>query len=399
MAQTKSDVNTPRTTDVPRTSDIPRTGDATDGASTDQIRRDIRHTRGEMDETLDELGERLHPRRLLDELLDLLSPKDGTGSSAAETVSRSLKRGGKSVSKYARENPIPTLLMTAGVAWAIYDAARDDDEEGVEWTGGRHFGYGTGGAGGETLAPEHSEFWDEGEQAKDKEDQPGQMQKAKQAASAAKDSVAGAASKVGRAGSRTWRRTSRASRRGYRKAGEMTQAAGEFADRSWERTRQGMSQARDRFDEASTAYPLAVGGGFIAAGLLAGLLLPRTRVEDEWMGEMSDEAWDEAKSTGDEVLDKGRTKVEEAASAAMDEAEAQGLTLEKLGEKASRVASQVGETVKQASKKEGLDPESMKDKAKQVGAEAKGAAKTPQSSSRPRADATPQPRQEAGHTK
>ena len=42
-----------------------------ENASSEEIRSDIKGTRREMDETLDELGERLHPRHLLDEVIDI----------------------------------------------------------------------------------------------------------------------------------------------------------------------------------------------------------------------------------------------------------------------------------------------------------------------------------------
>jgi len=44
---------------------------ATESAPSDEIRSHIRGTRRDMDQTLDQLGERLHPRHLLDDVLDL----------------------------------------------------------------------------------------------------------------------------------------------------------------------------------------------------------------------------------------------------------------------------------------------------------------------------------------
>jgi hypothetical protein len=49
------------------------TNEHTENASSEAIRSDIKGTRREMDETLDELGERLHPRHLLDDVIDLFS--------------------------------------------------------------------------------------------------------------------------------------------------------------------------------------------------------------------------------------------------------------------------------------------------------------------------------------
>ena len=63
---------------------------------------------------------------------------------------------------------------------------------------------------------------------------------------------------------------------------------------------------------------LAVAGG--AAGLLVGLLVPSTRVEDERIGEMADQVKDTVKETGSEALQRGKQVAQEAASAASDSA-------------------------------------------------------------------------------
>jgi hypothetical protein len=258
-----------------------------------------------MDETLDELSDRLHPRRLLDELLDVLLPSEGSTKRASAQASSKVKQAGKSVSRYVREHPVPAALMAAGVAWAIYDAAQDDEEEWGDY--GEDSPYSS--TSGDRAAAGFSS--DDGE--------PSTMEKAKDGLSSAKGSAAAAASTAAesvasgayaarRAGSRMWRRTKRAGRRGYRATGEMSQAAGEYLSAGMERTRQGVRTAQARFDEASDEYPLAVAGGFIAAGLLVGLLLPRTRIEDEWMGEASDEAWDAAKARDEELMEEGKRK-------------------------------------------------------------------------------------------
>jgi gas vesicle protein len=67
---------------------------------------------------------------------------------------------------------------------------------------------------------------------------------------------------------------------------------------------------------------LVVAGG--AAGLLVGLLIPSTRVEDERLGEMADQVKDTVKETGSEALERGKQVAQDAASAASDSASQQG---------------------------------------------------------------------------
>jgi hypothetical protein len=66
--------------------------------------------------------------------------------------------------------------------------------------------------------------------------------------------------------------------------------------------------------------PLGLAIGAVAAGLLIGLLLPSTRVEDEAVGESADSVKGRAMEAGQEALDRGRQVVEDVAQTAHDSA-------------------------------------------------------------------------------
>ena len=70
---------------------------------------------------------------------------------------------------------------------------------------------------------------------------------------------------------------------------------------------------------------LVVAGG--AAGLLVGLLVPSTLMEDEHIGEMAEQVKDTVKETGSEALERGKQVAQDAASAASDSASQQGQEL------------------------------------------------------------------------
>jgi hypothetical protein len=107
-------------------------------------------------------------------------------------------------------------------------------------------------------------------------------------------------------------------------------------------------------------YPLAVAIGFAAAGALFGVLLPRTRPEDKFMGEKSDQLLHARKEKGQELLERGKAVAEPAAETAMREARQQGLTPEAAIEKISEIAHKVTEEAGKAAEKENLVPEALK---------------------------------------
>jgi gas vesicle protein len=70
---------------------------------------------------------------------------------------------------------------------------------------------------------------------------------------------------------------------------------------------------------------LVVVGG--AAGLLAGLLIPSTRMEDERIGEMADQMKETVKETGSEAIERSKQVAQEASAAASESAGRQGREL------------------------------------------------------------------------
>jgi hypothetical protein len=92
------------------------------GGSSDEIKRDIDRTRYEMDETLDELSERLQPRHILDDILDMFRSDTG-GAGTARVVAQ---RTGRNLVHQIQENPVPLALIGAGIAWMMVSGRKDD---------------------------------------------------------------------------------------------------------------------------------------------------------------------------------------------------------------------------------------------------------------------------------
>jgi len=346
---------------------------ATENASSDEIRSEIRGTRRDMDQTLDELGERLHPRHLLDEVLDLFR---GTpeGSASRDQLTRTSKRVGRTIAAELKEHPLPALLVGAGLVWWVIDAntenADADDREdhrqrrrierrrtgpGEPYVGYEEIGSYTVGTTKESTGGTG----------------PGVKEKAVDLASAAGDKISGAASTVGDKISDT------ASSVGDKISGTASSVGDKMADagrsarrysaRGAEAVTRQASVLGDRFREAGDDYPLAVGGAFLAAGLLAGLLLPRTKKEDEWMGEASDELKEQTREKAEELAQRGKEAAVKTAGAALDEAKARGITPESVAEKTSRVVSEAVNAGKQAAREEGIAGPNIKEDAENMG--------------------------------
>jgi Protein of unknown function (DUF3618) len=70
--------------------------------------------------------------------------------------------------------------------------------------------------------------------------------------------------------------------------------------------------------------PIGLAIGSIAAGFVAGMLVPTTRVEDEKVGPMADQVKEQAKETGQEALERGKEVAQEAAQSAKEAVQEQG---------------------------------------------------------------------------
>jgi hypothetical protein len=88
--------------------------------------------------------------------------------------------------------------------------------------------------------------------------------------------------------------------------------------------RRALKRGARHMRETAASNPLGLAVGGVALGFLVGTLLPRTGVENQQMGEMSDRLVDAAKETASEAVDRGKQVAQEAAGAAVDTAKESG---------------------------------------------------------------------------
>lgn len=155
-------------------------------------------------------------------------------------------------------------------------------------------------------------------------------------------------------------------------AGQVSNAA-QSAKQS---VRQGAQIAQQKTRQAMDEHPLAVGAAVLGLGLVAGLLAPSSRCEDEWMGESSDELKQNAKEAGEEAVERSKEVAAKTASAAMDEAEEQGLTPGQLAKSARETAQNVSDAVAEETAGEGPNAEGVADRVRCVAERASETAKS-----------------------
>jgi hypothetical protein len=93
----------------------------------------------------------------------------------------------------------------------------------------------------------------------------------------------------------------------------------------------------------SKQNPLGLGIAAVAAGFVVGTLLPSTNVEDERLGEMSDQAGEKVREAGQEALERGKGVAREAVVSAKDTVgERSGTQAEEMASSLRDKAQEVG---------------------------------------------------------
>lgn len=309
------------------------------GTDSRQIRHDIESTRREMDRNLDALESKLTPAQLAMEAWGLFR-----GGSTA---------GASRLWKIARQHPGPAAVIGVGLAWMLSENTRGDDRAEYGYRPGYAGAYGYSGRRGYAGDYEEGNYEGEGRvssalhTAGDKVSSAAGTAKdaVTDAASTAKDAVVGAASTARDAVAGARERVSEV-------AGTARERASELTWQARERARYRTRQARVGFWQTMEERPLALGAAAIALGIVAGLMIPSTRKEDELMGETRDRLMDRAKEVGGEALEKGKQVASVAVDTLKEEAERQDLTPEKLAEKVRTVAKEATNTVKEEGKRQ-----------------------------------------------
>lgn len=151
--------------------------------------------------------------------------------------------------------------------------------------------------------------------------------------------------------SSTRERLSQTAQSARERVGQMGQGARERADQ----LRQQAERVRTGYDSLVREQPLVLGAIGLAVGALLAAAAPRTRREDELMGEASDRLTERAKEAGKETLEKAKQVATAAKDAASAEAGKQGVS-PKPAQPAGQAGQQAGAPVKPAGRPNVVEP-------------------------------------------
>jgi ElaB/YqjD/DUF883 family membrane-anchored ribosome-binding protein len=331
------------------------------GPNSREIRREIERTRTQMDRNLDALEQKLTPSQLALEAWGLFR-----GGSTA---------GASRLWRIAKQHPGPAAVIGVGLAWLMTDASRNSEDDSRRDYGPRYQGaYGYSGRRGYSSNYAGTTGYSTGATGygyppdwEGQEENEGRLSSALHgakdtvagAAGTAKDAVTGAASTAKHAVSDAASTAKEAVTGAKERVVDATSAARErAAELKWqarERARYQARQAQMGFWQSMEERPLAIGAAALALGVVAGLMVPSTRKEDELMGETRDRLMDRAREVGEEALEKGKQVASVAVDTLKEEAERQDLTPEKLVEKVRNVAKEATNTVKEEGKKQATE--------------------------------------------
>ncbi len=278
-----------------------------------QIRADIEHTRGEMSETVNAIQDRLRPSNLAADAAESVknSVRQAAGEQARAEADTARDLVDSEPVQYVRANPIPAAMVgvgLAGLAWLAF-GGRDARSSGDRASGRtardwRRLGpydeadrFYRGGAGrGSDAAPggdaRSASFGDAGF---GEATYPGQG--GYEAAAADRSDFTGGSARSGTSG-------------GADQLSGMADAAADYGRRA---RRTGQDATR-QVQRAWQQNPLLLGAASAVLGLMVGMAVPETEIENEYMGEARDHALEEVQQTVRETVGK----VQNAASSAVD---------------------------------------------------------------------------------
>ena len=251
-------------------------------SAAEAIRSDIDVIRRRLDDTIDALGDRLQPRHLLDEVLGYLRGNSAEGenrmSQIKERVTQSAESALHSVVDTVKQNPLPALLIGAGVGWMIYESMRDRTPPPAD---GDYYGY---SREGERLAYDPDTHYDrpleypsslegaEAEWSGEADSKLGEMKdRLADQASEAKNNLQAKLAEVGEA---EREKAGALKDRASEKFQAVKARTGEVAARAKDRTRAAYGRTRERIVTTADRHPLEVGLVALATGVLVGLALP-----------------------------------------------------------------------------------------------------------------------------
>jgi ElaB/YqjD/DUF883 family membrane-anchored ribosome-binding protein len=183
------------------------------------------------------------------------------------------------VVRHMKKHPMPYTVAGVGVSWILFRAFMDHKEE--ETPVKERLGVAASDAGERISHAAHA-IADE----------------ARETVGAVREIVGDAAGDV--------------AKRARKTAGHVADSARDVR----QRVQSEVKHSTDKFCKSVDDKQLAIGAGLLAAGVIAGLLLPRTRKEDRLLGPARDHVKENIVEAGRDALERGRDLVHDTVEAA-----------------------------------------------------------------------------------
>jgi hypothetical protein len=236
-----------------------------------------------------------------------------------------------------RQNPVPAVLIGAGLLWMFMGGARNTVLGGASWSlfsgiaqGAQHTGA-TAYRGAREVG------------AKVAEGAGVIAETAGEAGSQAAGAMRSAAGALGGAASETTSQATQIAKGAYDVAEDMIEPAASSISRQGLESYKGLQQAlAEMFDK----QPLLLGAVGVAVGAAIAASLPATNVENRLVGDTADSLKDKAQELWSETTERA----EAMAAKGLAEAKAQGLTPEAAGEALREVTDKVVDVAEVAKK-------------------------------------------------
>lgn len=308
----------------------------------DELAHDIRRTRADISETIDEIEARLSPRHLkaqfkgtvhetLDEVQDRLDPR------------HLIHNARRTMIDTIRENPIPSILAGLSLGYLIFNAPDDRDDRRVRGydrydSQGRYRGgqyrydpaMGAYGAYGDYTTPGRA-YQGDYRQDDYRHDDSGTLDTIRDRSRDAMD--------------HTSERMSSA-----------VEGAQEHLEQWREDAGHQMHRAKNNLEQFVHDNPLAAGALALGIGALIGGLLPPTPQENRFLGEASDTVTRRIEHTASATLEQGKEAASrvarEARSATEDESDRLKTAAQNVADRVKDVARDEAEGVKQTARAE-----------------------------------------------
>jgi hypothetical protein len=280
------------------------TGGVTDDESSDDIRGDIEQTRANMGGTIDAIQERLSPERLTQQAKDAVHDATiGKVSQTMNDMTDSAREGGYTLLDTIRQNPVPAALAGIGMGWLIMKVRENAEQRSTNRSWNRSGAYYDRYGRYQGYQPGYQPNYQTGYQGRGGTyyggaNQMGQQDSGQSLTDKAQDKMGQVADKAQDVG-------------------------GQIQDQAQQMANQAQYQAyraKGWFERTMDENPLAIGLVAVAAGALAGMAVPETDQERQWMGPARDQLVEKAQDVAQDTANKAQRVAEQATNAATDAA-------------------------------------------------------------------------------